>query len=198
MSTGDPNRRVLAWSVITATCAAGGWLLWVGPMRADLARARASLRELRAELSSADAGDEPQAPGADGSAPMAARIESIRTRSRAASDSGALHHAVMSLAAREGVRVTRVEPKASGARPGSGETEAGDSVSLSIAAEGEYGALVRFLDGLEREAGFCLVRAAHLQPASAKGLAIVATIETSHHDFASSMAGAEAGEGGHE
>lgn len=189
-----PVRAVTAQALIACALLAGAVLTVTGPLRGDLAEARARLRSLRQQAERAVGVDPAETPRHERDADPDARAEEIRRRSERAADASALYDSIMRLAQTHRVRVDRLEPRDSRDR------RSGDrpvvSTTFAVAATGEYERVVRFLEAIERETGYVTTVSVRVAPApdAAGADRVVATFETEHRSFVAPAATAEARE----
>ena len=116
------------------------------------------------------------------------RARRLAEMSRTSSDAAAIYERVMTLGARHGVRIDRMEParvaaRRAAARP-AGAAPVAQTIGFTVSLIADYEALGAFIDAVERDTGFSSVESIRLTPLVIDGAELVqAVLETRHRGF---------------
>lgn len=182
------TRSMMAEGMIIVAVLAAAHMLLVQPAERRAAQAAATLASMRATIAEAsESAASAAAPGSE----RADRLQEMSERSR---DAARVYQTISELGERAGVRIDRVQPTPFVADARTARGLAG--VGCSISASGSYESIARFLDALQRDAGFAAPTAVRLAPLVVDGAEMVqASIDTAHRaiDLEAIVAGASAG-----
>ncbi len=167
-------RSIVAEGFIVAALIASVRMLVLEPHERNLARARASLAAMNSTIAQAE-----DLGLADAAGRAIARAAWLDAMSRRSGDAAQLYHTLNRLAREHEVVIERMQPTPAHLSGPAAKGLAG--LSCSITAAGEFGAVARFLDAVEREAGFSAASTIRLSPALVDGRQLVqVSVDTTH------------------
>ncbi len=177
-------RQNIAYLAIAGSLCAGAHWLIVEPRLRELQQARGEAAQLEADLAAAKSLPQQIDTLIQAEKRIGAQAQVVRAASEPATNESVLFARVMELGQRLGVRVDRLDGKASnvvggatasappGARPAA-------MVRYSIDARGEYAGIARFIEAMQSELGYCRVSSVQFSASDEAGL-LQASIESEH------------------
>ncbi len=192
----DDRRNLIAQGSIALAVCFGGYMLFAEPARTSLAEERARTAALEAQVKEAEAIQQqvPQLTAALAAA--TAESDDIKRRGELARDERLLYSALVAAAERHRVQIDQLNPAKlarPSARAGSPEEAAARNdaaIAFSISATGAYADIAGFVESLQSDLGYSLVRSLSMAPRAETHTDVVrATIETAHFYFDPTPAG---------
>ena len=174
------HRDTLAHGVIAATVLAGAYMLVADRLSVEVRDAEA-MRDRVAEMTAAVREAE-------------TRASVIRERSELSGNGRALHTALTDLATRHKLRLDELNPSAAsslpapakGPGPGIPAASAANvdkALAFSMVATASYSDVAKFMQDLQTELGYSVVRSVRVSPVAEQPGVVRATISTEHYWF---------------
>lgn len=178
------KKQTLMRSVVALGISVLAWQIIVRSQKQELAQARAAVADRHQQLE-----EFAQAPTIIKDIPtvtdaLQRKSKELRARLAITSDTGKLYEAIGTLAARQQLRIERIDPLRSGGQSAGLAAKVGfEKSGYSLEVVGTFDGVARFLDQLQSGLGVSKVESVRIEPAAVSGkdgTLVRATIETQH------------------